>query len=154
MCQRGNPSRVVAPVGVPGSYGAPPAWEAPGRLGTAAAGGLRCVPGSPVTQGFPDIMVWHGRTDAQGGALVPPPVESIHFIRAVGPHMRHEPGGHIVPLAGVVHGGRRRVPRPMAKGDVCHGAGFLREVAGPQSKQPSDADCQGDLLPCGKPGDP
>ena len=51
-------------------------------------------------------MVPHGRTDAQGGALVPLPVESIHFIRAVGPHMRHEPGGHIVPLAAVVHGGR------------------------------------------------
>ena len=53
MCQRGNPSRVVAPVGVPGSYGAPPAWEAPGRLGTAAAGGLRHVLGSPATQGLP-----------------------------------------------------------------------------------------------------
>ena len=49
MCQRGNPSRVVDPVGVPGSFGAPPAWEALGRLGTAAAGGLRRVrvpPGS------------------------------------------------------------------------------------------------------------
>ena len=53
MCQRGNPSRVVAAVGVPGSFGAPPAWEAPGRLGTAAAGSLRHVLGSPVTQGFP-----------------------------------------------------------------------------------------------------
>ena len=99
-------------------------------------------------------MVLHGRTVAQGGALVPLLVESIHFIRAVGPHMRHEPGGHIVPLAGVVHGGKGRVPRPMAKGDVCHGAGSLREVAGPRGKQPSDADCQGELLPCGKPGDP
>ena len=77
-------------------------------------------------------MVLHGRTDAQGGALVPLPVESIHFIRAVGPHMRHEPSGHIVPLAGVVHGGGGRVPRPMAKCDVCHGADSL----------------------CGKPGDP
>ena len=47
MCQRGNPFRVVAPVGVLGSYGAPPAWEAPGRLGTAAAGGLSRVLGSP-----------------------------------------------------------------------------------------------------------
>ena len=81
-------------------------------------------------------------------------VESIHFIRAVGPHMRHEPGDHIVPLARVVHGGGGRVPRPMAKGDVCHGAGSLREVAGPRGNQPSDADCQGELLPCGKPGDP
>ena len=61
--------------------------------------------------------------------------------------MRHEQGGYIVPLAGVVHGGGGRVPRLMSKGDV-------REVAGPQSEQPSDADCQGELLPCGKPGDP
>ena len=99
-------------------------------------------------------MVLHGRMDAQGGALVPLPVESIHFIWAVGPHMRHELGGHIVPLAGVVHGGGGRVPRPMAKCDICHGAGSLREVAGPRSKQLSYADCQGELLPCGKPGDP
>ena len=98
-------------------------------------------------------MVLHGGTDAQGGALEPMPVESIHFIRAVGPHMRHEPGDHIVPLAGVIHGGGGRVPRLMAKGDVCHGAGSLREVAGPRGKQPSDADCRGELLPCGKPGD-
>ena len=42
----------------------------------------------------------------------------------------------------------------MAKCDVCHGAGSLREVAGPQTKQPSYADCQGELLTCGKPGDP
>ena len=99
-------------------------------------------------------MLPHDRTDAQGGALVPLPVGSIHFIRVVGPHMRHEPGGHIVPLAGVVHGGGGRVPRPMAKGDVCHGAGSLREVAGPRSKQPSDADLGGELLPYGMPGDP
>ena len=39
--------------------------------------------------------------------------------------MRHELGGHIVPLAGEVHGGGGRGPRPMAKGDVCHGAGSL-----------------------------
>ena len=99
-------------------------------------------------------MVLRGHTDAQGGALVPLQVESIHFIRAVGPHMGHEPGGHIVPLALVVHGGGGRVPRPMAKGDVCHGAGPLREVARSRGKQPWDADCQGELLPCGKPGDP
>ena len=99
-------------------------------------------------------MLLHDRTDAQGGALVPLPVESIHFIRVVGPHMRHEPGGHIVPLAGVVHGGGGRMPRQMAKGDVRHGADSLREVAGRRSKQPSDADRQGELLPCGKPGDP
>ena len=53
MCQRGNPYRVVDPVGVPVSFGAPPAWGAPGRLGTAAAGGLRRVPGSPVIQACP-----------------------------------------------------------------------------------------------------
>ena len=92
MCQGGDPSLVVAPVGVPGSYVAPPAWEAPGRLGTAAAGCLRRVLGSPVTRDFPDIMDLHGRTDAQGGALVPLPVESIHFIWAVGPHMRRRLG--------------------------------------------------------------
>ena len=54
----------------------------------------------------------------------------------------------------MVHGAGGRVPRPMAKCDVCHGAGSLREVAGPQGKQPSHADCQVELLPCGKPGDP
>ena len=99
-------------------------------------------------------MVLHGRTDAQGGALVPLPVESIHFIRVVGPHMRHEPCGQIVQSAGVVHGGGVRVPRLMAKCDVCHGAGSVCEVAGPRSKQPLYADCQGELLPCGRPGDP
>ena len=52
-CQRGNLYRVVDPVGVPVSFGAPPAWGAPGRLGTAAAGGLRRVPGGPVIQGCP-----------------------------------------------------------------------------------------------------
>ena len=51
MCQRGNPYRVVDPMGVPVSFGAPPVWGAPGRLGTAAAGGLRRVPGGPVIQG-------------------------------------------------------------------------------------------------------
>ena len=99
-------------------------------------------------------MVLHGRTDAQGGALVPLPVESIHFIRAVCPHMRHEPVGYIVPLAGVVHVGGGRVPRPMAKRDVRHGAGSLCEVAGPRRKHPSYADSQRELLPCDKPGNP
>ena len=70
------------------------------------------------------------------------------------PHMRHEPGRHIVPLAGVVHGGGELVPRPMAKRDVCHGACSLREVAGRRRKHPSYADYQVELLPCGKPGDP
>ena len=71
MCQRGNLSRVVAPVGVPGSYRVPPAWEAPGRLGTAAAGALRCVLGSPVIQGFPRFYgpAWsHGCTGRCAGA--------------------------------------------------------------------------------------
>ena len=67
--------------------------------------------------------------------------------------MRNEPAGQKVPLAGVVHGGGGRVPRPMAESDVCHGAGSLPEVAGPQSKQPSDADRQGELLSCGEPVD-
>ena len=53
MCQRGNSFRVVAPVGVLGSYSAPPAWEAPGRFETSAAGGLRRVLGSPGTEGCP-----------------------------------------------------------------------------------------------------
>ena len=99
-------------------------------------------------------MVLHGRTDAQGGALVPPPVQSVHFIWAVGSHMRLEPGGHIAPLTGVVHGGGGRVPCPMTKRDVCHGACSLREVAGPRRKYPSYADRQFKLLPCDKPGDP
>ena len=68
--------------------------------------------------------------------------------------MRQEPGGHIVPLAGVVHGGGGRVPCPIAKFDVYHGAGSLGEVARPRSKQPSYVDCEGDLLPCRKPVDP
>ena len=62
-CQTGSPFRVVAPVGILGSYGAPPAWEAPGRLGTAAAGGLRRALGSPGIQGCPRCcaLAWpHG----------------------------------------------------------------------------------------------
>ena len=51
--QRENPPRLVDAAGVLGSFGVPPAWEAPGRPGTAAAGGLRCVLGSPVIKGFP-----------------------------------------------------------------------------------------------------
>ena len=86
-------------------------------------------------------MLLHVRKDAQGGALVPLPVESIHFIRVLGPHMRHQPGGHIVLLAGVVHCSGGRMPRLMAKCDVCHGAGSPLEVTGPRSKQTSDADC-------------
>ena len=69
--------------------------------------------------------------------------------------MRHEPGGHVLPLARVVHGGGARVWfRPMAESDVRHGAGSLPEVAGLRSKQPSDADHQGEPLPCGDPVDP
>ena len=52
----------------------------------------------------------------------------------------------------MVAGGR--VPRPIAEGDVCHGSGPLPEVVGPRSKQPSDADRQGELLPCYEPVDP
>ena len=154
MCQRGNQSRVVAAVGVPGSYGVPPALEAPGRFGTTAAGGLRRVLGSPLTQGFSRYHgpAWsHGCAGRRAGATA----SGVHsFHPGCRSHMRHQPVGHIVPLGGVVHGGRGRLPRPMAKGDVCHGAGSLRQVAGSQGKQPSDADCQGELFPCGKPGDP
>ena len=73
MCQRGKPSRVVAPVGVLGNFGAPPALEAPGRLETAAAGGLRRVHGSPLTQGFPKYHrpAWlHGCAGRRTGATV------------------------------------------------------------------------------------
>ena len=71
VCQRGNPSRVVDPVGVPVSFGAPPAWGAPGRLGTAAAGVLGCVPGSPVIQGCSRYYgpAWpHGCAGRRAGA--------------------------------------------------------------------------------------
>ena len=46
------------------------------------------------------------------------------------------------------------VPRPMAEGDVCKGAGSLPEGAGPRSMQPSDTDRQGELFLCGEPVDP
>ena len=46
------------------------------------------------------------------------------------------------------------MPRPMAERDVCHSAGSLSEGAGLRSKQPSDADRQGELLPCVEPVDP
>ena len=69
--------------------------------------------------------------------------------------MRHEPGGHVVPLAGVVNGGRGCVRfRTMAEGDVRHGPCSLLEVAALQSKQPSDAGRQGEPLSCGDPVDP
>ena len=68
--------------------------------------------------------------------------------------MRHEPVGHVVPLAGVVHGGERCVFRQMAEGDVHHGAGSLLDVAGPRSKQLSDADREGEPLPFGGIVDP
>ena len=69
--------------------------------------------------------------------------------------MRHEPGDHVVPLTRVVHGAQGRVRFcPMAEGDVHHGAASLLEVAGSQSKQPSDADGQGELLPWADPVDP
>ena len=71
-CQRGNPFRVVAPVGVLGSYGAPPAWEAPGRLGTAAAAGLRRALGSLGIQGCPRCCApaWsHGCAGLCAGAI-------------------------------------------------------------------------------------
>ena len=44
--------------------------------------------------------------------------------------MSHEPVAHVVPLAAVVHGGGGcLLVRPMAEGDVRHGAGSLLEVA-------------------------
>ena len=52
-------------------FGAPPAWEAPGRLGTAAAGGPWRVLGIPVTQGFPRYHgpAWlHGCAGRRAGA--------------------------------------------------------------------------------------
>ena len=43
--------------------------------------------------------------------------------------MCHEPDGHVVPLAGVVHGGGLCVRCSlMAEGNVCHGAGSILEV--------------------------
>ena len=118
---------------------------------------------SPVSRGVslgargprdgPDVVPLHCCTDAEGRALVPAPVKPVHFIPAPGPHMRHEPGGHVVPLAGVVHGGGAGVRCcPMAEGEICHGAGSILEVA--RSKQPSDADSQNKPLPCGDPDDP
>ena len=71
-CQRGSPIRVVAPVGVLRSSGAPPAWEAPGRLGTAAAGGLRRAFGSPEIEGCPRCCppTWsHGWAGLRAGAI-------------------------------------------------------------------------------------
>ena len=80
ICQMGNPSRVVAPTGVPGSYGVPPAWAAPGRLGTAAAGGLRRVLGSPVTQGFPRYHgpAWSHRCAGRRAGATASGVHSFH----------------------------------------------------------------------------
>ena len=70
-CQWGNPFRVVAPMGVLGGYGAPPAWEAPGRLATAAASALRRVLVSPWIQGCPRCCApaWsHGCAGRRAGA--------------------------------------------------------------------------------------
>ena len=79
-CQRGNPFRLVAPFGVLGSYGAPPAWEAPERLGTAAAGGLRRALGSLGTQRCPRCcaVAWpYGCAGLRAGAI-PSAVCSFH----------------------------------------------------------------------------
>ena len=44
--------------------------------------------------------------------------------------MHHEPDCHVVPLAGVVHGGGGCVQiRQMAEGNVRHGAGSFLQVA-------------------------
>ena len=53
MCRRGNPARVAASGGVPGSYGMLFSWGAPGVSGTVVIGVLRRVPGSPGTKGWP-----------------------------------------------------------------------------------------------------
>ena len=61
--------------------------------------------------------------------LVPQPVNPFDFIRAIGPHMRHELAGHVVPLAGVVHGGGGCIWFcPRAEGDIRHIAGSILEV--------------------------
>ena len=83
-CQRGNPLRVVAPGGVPGSYGEPPGWGAPGPLGTVAAGGLRCALGSPGIQGCPRCcaFAWlHGCAGLRVGAIA-------SVVRSFGPGCR------------------------------------------------------------------
>ena len=49
----GTQARVVAPSGLLGSHVVLLAWRAPGPLGTGVAGGLRHLPGSPGTQGWP-----------------------------------------------------------------------------------------------------
>ena len=63
--------------------------------------------------------------------------------------MRHEPAGHVVPLAGVGHGVGGCVRFHL----MADGAGSLLKVAGLRSEQPSDADRQGELLPCSDPVD-
>ena len=80
MCQRGNPSRMVAPVGVPGSNGAPPAWEASGRLRTAATGVLRRVLGSLLTQGFTRYRgpAWSHRCAGRRAGATASGVHSFH----------------------------------------------------------------------------
>ena len=154
MCRRGNPPRVVAPGGVLGSYGMPFTWGAPGPLGNVVVGVPRHVPGSTGTQRWPRCcaFVWlYGGAGPRVGAIA----SVARSFQPGYPVMRHEPGGHVVPLAGVVHGGGGCMRfRPIAEGDVCHGAGSLLEVAGLRSKQPSDADREGEPLPCGDPVDP
>ena len=81
MCQRGSPYRVVDPPGVPVSFGAPPVWGALGRLGTAAAAGLRRVPGGPVIQGCSRYYApaWpHGCAGRRAGATASA-VSSFHL---------------------------------------------------------------------------
>ena len=144
MCRRGNPPRLVAPGGVLESYGVPFAWGSPGFLGTVVIGVPRRVRGSPGTQGWPRCCAFAWLYGCAGPR-----------VGAIGPHMCHEPGRHVVPLAGVVHGGGGSVGfRPLAEGDVRHGAGSFLEVAELRSKQPSNAERQGEPLPCGDPVDP
>ena len=129
MCLGGNPPRVVAPGGLLGSYGVPSAWGAPRPLKTVVVGGLRRVPGIPGTQGWPRCCAsaWlYGSAGPRVGAIAR---VARSFRLGYRSPMRHEPGSHVVPLAGVVHGGGGCVPfRPMAGGDVRRGASSLLEV--------------------------
>ena len=76
-------------------------------------GPLALVPRGSVWRGLPPgkwgpdrpgVVSDQGLWDAEGCSVVPSRMQLVSVIWGIGPHLCHEAGGHIPPLAGVFHG--------------------------------------------------